>query len=220
MPVYEISFVQADSNPVVDGTQVNAVSTDGNNTIVESSVIGQNGAATGQGVAVFIHLTPGNSYNFIFPNGLFPSRYLTMPTTPQIILGETGPQGAPGKNAPYDLIQTFEVSNTGPVTIFTHIVARPFTLSQTNTDGSVHQAYAAYADNTQTVTFNLNKNGTSFGTLVFSDTSAFGVFDISSVTTFAIGDFLSIDFDSASDSSTVDEINMNNFIITLCAALV
>jgi hypothetical protein len=219
MAPYAICFVKANSNPVPDGTVVNAM--DVNNLLVESSTIGTNGAPTGQGVAMFIDLVQGTYYDFMFPSGEYPNRPLTMLSNPQIIVG------APGLNAPYDLIQTFEVSNTGPTTIFTHVVARQFTLSQSVSANGVHQAYCSYAANTQTVIFNLNQNGLSgtFGTLTFPPvvspaTTSAGVFDISGTTTFNVGDFLSIDFYSDSDDSAVSDLNMNNFIITLCADLV
>jgi len=217
MSVYEICFVKDNSDPVPDGIIVNAM--DVNNLLIESSTIGTNGAPTGQGVAMFTNLVQGTYCVFIFPGGGYPNRPLTMLSNPQIIVG------APGLNAPYDLIQTFEVSNTGPTTIFTHVVARQFTMSQSVSANGSHQVYCAYANNTQTVVFNLNQNGNSFGTLTFSPvvsgpTTSTGIFDISGITTFNVGDFLSIDFASDSDDSAVADLNMNNFIITLCPTLV
>ena len=237
---YQIGFIQDDNNtPIPDGIVVQAYSTDGNNTLIETETIGNN-VAPNQGVAAFFNLVPGVEYNFIFTTGGYTTHAFTMPTTPYIISGSpgaqgpqgptgaqgpagpTGPQGPAGSAAQntYDIIQTYEVSNSGPTTIFTYVTSRALTLQQTPTTGGTHVAYAAYTMTTQTVVFNLHKNGsTQFGTLTFAPGANRGTFNITGTTSFAVGDFISIDFASSSDSTAVGNLAINNFIITLCPTL-
>jgi len=141
---------------------------------------------------------------------------------PQGVAGPVGPQGAQGSNANsvYDIAQTFEATSAnGPTNIFTSLISRPLSLQQNPPNGGQHQCYTFYNQLTQNVTFNLNKNGTSFGTLIINTGNSVGVFNIPTVTNFAIGDRLTIDFSNSSDGTTVDNLNVNNFIITLCPTL-
>lgn len=107
MANFQIGFVNADGSVLSDGTAVAAYNTSG--FLVESTSIGTGAAPTGEGVAVFMLLSPGTEYNFSFPNLNIASRSITLPDTPYLVVGPPGANGTDGSDGAGATITTSEV---------------------------------------------------------------------------------------------------------------
>lgn len=241
MAIIELFWYNADDTVIADGVQVSAYTNSVSGALIESQFIGSNGMPLNQGGTAFSLLTPGSTYRFHFssPNA---DAIITLPATPQIIVGAQGPPGNNGTNgtngtqgiqgiqgipgttaiAPYDIIQTTQYFGTGSPNIFNFLAPRTMTISASGNIGGTHQIACINANNTQTVVYGVYVNTTEIATISFPPATSnisVGTFTFSNHGTLSAGDTLSIQFVSASDSSAVDIIAMYQFSVSLCPVL-
>jgi hypothetical protein len=112
MPAYQIGFVDANGNAIIDGVTVSAYSTDGLNTLIQSSVTGASPANTGQGACSFTSLLPNVSYKFSFSAIITGFITAKLPTATEIVIptSQVGPQGIQGNPGIPGLGFTFRAS--------------------------------------------------------------------------------------------------------------
>jgi len=97
---------------------------------------------------------------------------------------------------PYDIVGGASSLLTSGEKILNFVAVRPFSLAA-NVSGSYCVAITAP---TSTAVFYLNKNGSSFGSMLFPSASTSATFS-STATSFLIGDILSVEAPSPADST-------------------
>ena len=101
---------------------------------------------------------------------------------------------------PYDISIFLESTMVASETVLRYVAPRPFAVAS---GAPLSQAKALTGAASDT-TLNLNKNGSSFATLVWSSTATNGAYTMTSAASFAAGDILSITGPSPVDPSLAD----------------
>lgn len=148
-------------------------------------------ASAARTAALFL-LSFGSGEAFAQSAFVFPSS----PTLNQVVTGPNNQQFkwdgtkwiAIGGASPYDLGGTLSGSPTASMVILRYPFPRPVTFPSglTNSQGVAGTAATA------STTFQINKNGTSVGTMVFAAAGTVATFTMASSTSFAIADVLTV----------------------------